>query len=276
MKPRESWTTLNIAHRGARSLAPENTIAAAEKGLEAGADLWELDVQLTRDQELIVLHDETLERTSDVEAVFPDRAPWKVADFTLAEIRQLDFGSWFNETDPFGQIAAGAVTAEDRRSYEGITAPTLREALEWTRGHGWKVNVELKDVEGRDGEDEFPERVVALVKELGMTDDVLISSFNHDYLRRVSQEDAGLPTGALSGRGIDNPVEYVRRLGAASYNPSADAVAPSQIASIRQAGIAVYPYTVNEAKHLVRFIEAGASGIITDFPQRLEPLLGER
>jgi len=79
---------LNIAHRGASSLAPENTLSAARKGLEAGADMWELDVQLTADGELIVIHDSTLKRTSNVEDVFPHRRPWQVHEFTLDEIRK--------------------------------------------------------------------------------------------------------------------------------------------------------------------------------------------
>ena len=265
--------TLNIAHRGARSLAPENTIAAAAKGLEAGADLWELDVQLTADKKLIVLHDDTLSRTSDAETVYPHRSPWNVADFTLEEIRKLDFGSWFNENDPFDQIAAGAVSKADQRAYEGIHAPTLREALEWTRTNEWAVNVELKNVEGRAGEEKFPERVAALVQELDMTEEVLVSTFNHEYLRRVKREDPRISTGVLTARGIDDPVEYVRSLNAAAYNPSADAVAPSHIKEIRAAGVAVYVYTVNEKDELAHFIDAGVSGLITDFPQRLAHML---
>jgi len=92
----------NIAHRGARSLAPENTISAARKALEVGADGWELDVQMSRDKKMVVIHDESLVRTSNVKEIFPHREPWLVRDFTLKELQELDFGSWFNETDPFG------------------------------------------------------------------------------------------------------------------------------------------------------------------------------
>ena len=98
---------LNIAHAGARSLAPENTLAAARKALEVGADLWETDVAVTSDGELILFHDDSLARTTNAPVRFPDRSPWTFTTFTLAEIRSLDAGSWFVETDPFGQIAAG-------------------------------------------------------------------------------------------------------------------------------------------------------------------------
>ncbi|MFO7730283.1 MAG: glycerophosphodiester phosphodiesterase family protein [Spirochaetia bacterium] len=268
--------TLNIAHRGARSLAPENTLAAAEKGLEAGADLWELDVRLTADKELIVLHDDTLSRTSNAESEYPDREPWNTADFTLSEMRTLDFGSWFNESDPFGQIAAGEVSASDIQSYEGLYAPSLREALEWTRRNNWKVNVELKNLQGQSGEDEFAERVVSLVQELGMEEEVMISSFKHEYLVRVKEADSSIPTGVLAGRAIDNPARYVRRLGASSYNPSSEAVAASKIDAIREAGIDVYVYTVNEEAELIKFLDASASGVFTDFPQRLTQIIDRR
>lgn len=101
---------LNIAHRGARSLAPENTMLAARKAFEIGASGWELDVAMTSDHELVVIHDDTLERTSDAAQVFPDRDPWSVVDFSMAELRRLDFGAWFVRTDPFGQIAAGMIS----------------------------------------------------------------------------------------------------------------------------------------------------------------------
>jgi glycerophosphoryl diester phosphodiesterase len=268
-------TTLNIAHRGARSLAPENTLAAARKGLEIGADLWELDVQLTADGEFIVVHDNSLDRTSNVEDVFPQRRPWLVAEFTLPEIRQLDFGSWFNATDPFGEIAAGNVSAAAQESYVGEPAPTLREALQWTKDNGWRVNVELKDLGGRAGEETFVEGVVGLVEELDMVDRVLISSFNHDYLRRAEATNPDIETGALSSRFVDNVADYIRDLGADAYNPKVTAIAPPQIQTLRDQGIDVYVYTVNDVGQMEELVEAGATGIFTDYPQRLVKVVAD-
>ncbi|WP_281259550.1 glycerophosphodiester phosphodiesterase family protein, partial [Streptomyces glaucescens] len=84
-----------IAHRGASAYAPENTLAAVDKAAELGIEWVENDVQRTKDGELVVIHDDSLRRTTDVETVFPDRAPWQVRDFTAAEIARLDAGSWF-------------------------------------------------------------------------------------------------------------------------------------------------------------------------------------
>lgn len=261
--------TLNVAHRGARSVAPENTLAAARKALEFGADMWELDVQLTADGEFILLHDDTLDRTSNVETVFSDRRPWRAADFTLDEIRQLDFGSWFNETDPFGEIAAGHVTEAEQQSYAGEPAPTLREALEWTRDNDWRVNVELKDLEGASGEETFVEGVVELVGELDMVDQVLISSFNHEYVRRAKSANPEIQAGALSSWYVRDVVDYIRELGADAYNPNARAIAAPSIRELRDQSIDVYVYTVNDEAQMRELVEAGATGLFTDYPQRL-------
>lgn len=85
-----------VSHRGASAYAPENTLAAIDKAAAMGFPWVENDVQRTKDGELVVLHDATLARTTDVERVYPHRSPWKVKDFTAAEIARLDAGSWFS------------------------------------------------------------------------------------------------------------------------------------------------------------------------------------
>ena len=232
-------------------------------------------MQLTADGELVVIHDETLERTSDAATEFPDREPWRVNEFTLEEIRGLDFGSWYNESDPFGQIAAGAVRKVDRHSFIGTDAPTLLEALVWTRDADWQVNVELKSLHGGPGEDDFVERVVGMVADLGMIDEVIISSFDHPYLTRVRRADPRIRIAALTGEPLEDAGGYVRGLRADAYNPGIEVTDEAEIAAVRAAGIKVNVYTVNVEADMRRLARAGASGIITDFPQRLGPLLEE-
>ena len=99
-----------IAHGGARSVAPENTLAAARKAHALGADLWETDAAISADGQVVLMHDDAMMRTTDVAEKFPDRVPAPFSTYTLAEIRTLDAGSWFERDDPFGQVAAGAVT----------------------------------------------------------------------------------------------------------------------------------------------------------------------
>ncbi len=187
---------LNIAHRGARSLAPENTILAARKAVAVGADMWEMDVALTKDGQIVVLHDDTLERTSNAREVFPDRAPWNVHDFTFDELLKLDFGAWFGDQDPFGQIADRTVTIQEQQNFSNTRIPTLREALEFTRDYKFRINIEIKDHTGTPGDISIVESVVDMVGQMNMAGSVLISSFNHDYIARSKARDPNIPTGA--------------------------------------------------------------------------------
>jgi len=267
-------TVLNIAHRGARSLAPENTLAAARKGLEMKADLWELDVAVTSDNELVVLHDDTLERTSNARQIFPERKPWEVWTFSLAELRTLDFGSWYVADDPFKQVQAGAVSLEEQAAYAGELIPTLREALEFTRQNGWKVNIEIKDASNTPGDAFIAEKVVELVQELEMVESVIISSFNHSYLVRVKEAEPTIVTAALVEKADPDPLALLQRLGAQAYNPYRKEIDQKTVQTLRAAGYDVYIYTVNDEAEMRKLIEWGVSGLFTDYPQVLNQVLG--
>ncbi len=273
MKLFELNRTANMAHRGARSWPRRNTLSAARKGFECGADAWELDVSVTADGELVLLHDRTLTRTSNVDEVFPKRRQDPVHTFTLAELRQLDFGAWFNRADPFGQIAAGAVTLEMQRSYVGEPILTFREALLFTREHHWQVNVEIKDASGTAADSFVVSKVVQMVQELEMVESALISSFNHDYLRRARALDGHIATAAIAERPVADPIAYVRELGASGYNPGGKALIPQQILALVQAGIFVVAWTINDPTAMRELIQAGVSSICTDFPQELALVL---
>ncbi len=264
---------LNIAHRGARSLAPENTLAAARKALQAGADMWELDVQMTADGELVVIHDTTLNRTSNVRDIFPRRRPWRVHEFTLDEIRQLDFGSWFAEQDPFGQIAAGVVTKTDLVNYSQEPAPTLQEALYFTREHEWLVNIEIKDLTGKPGTGHIVNRVTAVVEQLGMADMVLFSSFNHDFLVQIRALCPHAAIGVLVSKPHPRPAALLQRLGAQSYHPRTIFIRPADIKRLIRQGYWVNVRTINDRKTMQRLVKGGVSGIFTDFPQVLSLVL---
>jgi glycerophosphoryl diester phosphodiesterase len=264
---------LNIAHRGASSLAPENTLSAARKGLEVGANIWELDVQLTADGELIVIHDSTLKRTSNVEDVFPHRRPWQVHEFTLDEIRKLDFGSWFMEQDPFGQIAMGNVTEEETSSYVGEPAPTLEQALLFTRKYNWLVNLEIKDLSNKPGNNLIVDRVIALVEKFKMADMVLVSSFNHKYLAQIAASYPHVVTGVLDTKPHARPASLLRRLGARAYHPRKVFIPLADIAGLKRQGFQVHVRTINDRKTMERLVRTGVSGIFTDFPQVLASVL---
>ena len=264
---------LNIAHRGASSLAPENTLSAARKGLAVGADMWELDVQLTADDELVVIHDSTLKRTSNVVDLFPHRRPWQVHEFTLADMRKLDFGSWFIEQDPFGQIAAGVVTGEELKSYVGEPAPTLEQALLFTKEQNWHVNIEIKDLSKRPGNSQIVDKVIALVEKLNMVNVVLVSSFNHQYLAQIAASYPHVLTGVLDTKPDVRPASLLRRLGARTYHPRKTYIRLADIEKLKRQGFGVNVRTINDEKTMERLVRAGVSGIFTDFPQALASVL---
>lgn len=284
---------LNVAHRGARSLAPENTLAAARKAFEVGADAWEVDVQPTRDGHLVLMHDDTLRRTTNVEQVFPDRKPWYVNDFTLDEIRRLDAGSWFNSDDPFGQIIAGAVSAEDCQSYVGERIPTLEEALRLTREHGRLIDVEIKQMPRR--YPDIVEKVVAAIEAEQMVERAAVSCFDHSCVPRAKALNRRIAVGPIASNRVGHPVRYVKYvLRGDAYFPSGDVVGAGSLAfsgsktvaasydsadlnlddlrALRRAGIAVFVWTINDARVMRALIEARVTGIVTDFPQRLARL----
>ncbi len=266
-----------IAHRGARSLAPENTLAAARVAWALGADAWELDIRMTGDGELIVLHDETLARTTNAANLFPNRAPWRVQDFTLAEIRRLDAGSWFERVDPFGTIASGEVGPEEAERYRGEPVPSLKEALLLTKQLGFWVNIELKSSSRvlSPCDEEIVKKTMALVRELSLTEKVVISSFNHamiEYLREIAPEVQGA---LLMNFLPPDPVAYARSFGAVGINPKITAYNHAQACALKEAGVAVYVWTVNDPGDMARLAQDPCvTGIITDWPQRLLSMLG--
>ncbi len=197
---------LIVAHRGDSFHAPENTLEAARLAWEAGAPAWELDVQLTRDGVPVVLHDESLSRTTDVAARFAGDPRgldgFRITDFDLAEVRTLDAGSWFVDEHGGPRSARAFNTAnqldvtqvEHYRSGQ-VRIPTLAEALSLTRDLDWLVNVEIKS---------FPEqppglveRVLDVIAETDTAERVLISSFDHSDLVAARHPDRRYSLGIL-------------------------------------------------------------------------------
>ena len=257
-----------FAHRGYRALAPENTLLAAEKAFEVGAKWWELDVAQSSDGVLVVIHDDSLIRTTNAQLVFPERSPWIVYDFSFEELRSLDAGSWFLATDPFLQIASGAVSKTELKKFTGLKIPTLKECLELTKKHGKKVNIEIKSAADYSCDSTIVEKTVALVQELDMCNSVLISSFNHLYLTRVKKAESSIKTAALIDDPLTDPVATLMSLGAVALNPNGKKLNKETVEKVLKAGFAVYVWTVNEEADMQKFFEWGACGIFTDFTER--------
>ena len=266
---------LNIAHRGAPSLAPENTLASAKKAKEVGADLWETDVTVTADGKLILLHDDTLSRTTNARQIFPGRVPWTAADYTLKELRTLDAGSWFLDADPFGQIKTGLVSASEQQEIARQKIPTLEDALVFTKEADWRINLELKTLSPKMQDFPLVKDMLNMIDRLQIEiERVIISSFYHPYLEQVRAINPDMVVQALiDERNIgvirenvirDNHCEFQ------TYNLKAALFNEDIIRKLVDKGLTINVNTINDARDMKRFKNAGVSGIFTDFPQRFK------
>ncbi len=234
-----------VAHRGFSGKAPENTMAAFEKALKVQADGIELDVHLSRDGKLVVMHDEKVDRTTN-------GTGW-IKDLTLAELKRLDNGSWFGEY------------------YKNETIPTLAEVLDRVADSNMIVNIELKNAIIQ-----YPnleQKVIEEVERFQMEGRIILSSFRHDSLQLAKKINPSIQVGALYACGMVDPWVYAGYLGVDAIHPHYLAATPEVVAGCHRHGIKVHPYTVNEAKEWKRLIRAGADAIITNFPDRLRQLL---
>ncbi|HID87936.1 MAG TPA: glycerophosphodiester phosphodiesterase [Anaerolineae bacterium] len=242
-----SGKTLNFAHRGAREVAPENTLAAFRAARELGADGVELDVMLSADGEVVVIHDDTLDRTTD--------GSGRVRDRTLAELKGLDAGSWFDPT------------------FAGLRIPTLQEVFDLIGGQ-MVLNIELKS---RSLTDEGLEaRVVELVERNGLVGSVILSSFNPWAIRRVKRLNPRLATGLLYAEDLPLPLRraWLRPLVRPdALHPHHTMVTLAYVRWAKSRGHSIIPWTVNDPHEMRRLIELGVDGIITDRPKRLKDVL---
>ena len=264
---------LNIAHRGAGSLAPENTLPAIRKAWEVGADVLEIDVAPTMDGGLIILHDDLLLRTTDVRARFPDRARKPCTTFTLAEIRSLDAGSWFAAADPFGRIAAGQISPAELQSFAGVAIPTLQEVLIFAQEKSWRVNIEIKRAPTPMETFPITNAVLQCIEQLRVPAGLVsISSFEHAYIREVRDKRPDIEINALIGPSLTGRQDW-GGYEFSTYNAAAHCTDETQIQAARAHGCRVNLYTVNRPSEMLRFIRAGVSGLFTDFPQTLARVL---
>ncbi len=260
------------AHRGARSIAPENTHMALDKARQCGADLLEIDVQLSADGELVLFHDRTFERTTDIATLseFSSRTSWDPTKLTFSELEQLDAGSWFLQADPFGTIASGEVSPNEFSLVKQQKIPLLRDVLNDCRQYNFPVNIEIKDQMGTSADGDIVGKVVDLIKATDTEQLVLVSSFNHDYLRQVKKLNPFLGTAALvENSHPEDLLDYLADLGVAAYHPDQQITDDVLIKQLKDLGIRVNLWTVNDLERAQYFIDAGATFICTDWPQRL-------
>jgi glycerophosphoryl diester phosphodiesterase len=253
----------NVAHRGASAYAPEHTFAAYDLALEMGADYIEQDLQLTADGVLVVLHDNTLDRTA--------RGPLAdctgpVITKTLDQIKRCDVGSWFNEAYP----------EHAKPSYVGLQIPTLEEVFE-RYGTDVRYYIETKMPEQAPM---MEEKLIALIDEYGLRKgavrrwQVLIQSFSPESLIKIHAIDPELPLIQLGIAGTDQALRAAAEY-AVGVGPSFGGVDQEFVEAAHGLCLEVHPYTVNSARDMQEMIDAGVDGMFTNHPDRLRDLLGD-
>lgn len=255
-----------IAHKGASGLAPENTMAAFKKALELGVDQIELDVRHTSDEEIIVFHDQRLDRIA--KDTLGNPVTGDVHDYTLEEIKQFDVGSWFDS------------------QYKNERIPTLKEVLDFIDG---RVNVliEIKHMDHPHYHD-FAEKLVDVVlKEENGEDWIILQSYEPKYLDEVHELDPYIQTKALIVGEDSAPllafyIETRIHMGRAkesnrmkAINPQWETLSPRRVFQMHAKGYEVHAYPVNEREDMIKMLNAGVDGIITDFPDRAIQLRNE-
>ncbi|MDZ7667024.1 MAG: glycerophosphodiester phosphodiesterase family protein [Desulfotignum sp.] len=265
--------TCIIAHRGARSLAPENTLAAAKKAWHLGAHAWETDVQITRDGHPVLFHDKDLLRCTDArtrltDLTSEDQRQYLLSAFSWAELQTLDAGSWFEAADPFSTIRNATIDTGELAGFRNEKIPTLAQGLALTQSLDWQVNLELKDY-GTDPRLFYTvDTTLAVIRQSRISlHQVILSSFNHDWLDRVRQQAPDICIQALVGNHGHRYDPDSLRAGFRAYNLNAGLVDPAFVSRLVRQGFQINLFTVNDPGIAARFIRAGAGGIITDFPQ---------
>ncbi|GAA4300862.1 hydrolase [Actinomadura luteofluorescens] len=230
---------MNVAHRGASAYAPENTLAAFRLAQAKRADMFELDVQETKDHQLVIMHDTTLARTTNAEEVYPGRGPWKVADFTLAEIGRLDAGGWF------------------ARKYAGERVPTLGQVLAAMRDRGLGLLLEIKSpelypgIEGRIAAE--LRRSPSWLRYDPRERRLVVQSFDWESVRRFHAVLPKVPTGLLgTPKAADLPklAKYADQV-----NPPFAGLTEDYVDEVHDAGMDLLTWTVNDPGDMERAID---------------------
>ena len=240
-----------VSHRGAAGHAPENTLAGLDAARRFGAQTVEIDVQRTKDGQLVLLHDTTLTRTTDVEEVFPDRDSRRVADYTLAEVRRLDAGSWFSD------------------DFAGETVPTLGEALDRMCELDLNLFLEIKDP-GRYPGIEKQIAVELLRRPFWLEHNppweprhLVVQSFDWDVVRASKRMLPSVPHALLGQVPAERLPEFSW---AHMVNPNHTAIDADYVDRLHEHGFETMPYTVNSRAAMDTVLRMGVDGFITDHP----------
>ncbi|MGP1907643.1 glycerophosphodiester phosphodiesterase [Metabacillus sp. JX24] len=237
----------NVAHRGASGYAPENTLAAFDKAVEMKADYIEIDVQQSKDGELVIIHDTTVDRTTD--------GSGKVKDLTYDELSKLDAGSWKGE------------------EFTGEKIPTFDDILDRYRGKTG-ILIELKAPELYPG---IEEKVAEELQERNMdkpqNEKIIVQSFNFDSMKKMDSLLPKVPIGVLTSSILHTTDTALNEFStyADYFNPNYGIVSKDLVANVHEKGMKIQSWTVRTQETADFLLEMGVDGIITDYPDYVDP-----
>ncbi|SFG20686.1 glycerophosphodiester phosphodiesterase [Sporolactobacillus nakayamae] len=231
--------TAVYAHRGSKSNRPENTLASFEEAMRVGSDGIELDVHLTKDQQVVVMHDEKIDRTTNGKG--------QIKSYTLEELKRFDAGSWFSP------------------KFKGERVPTLSQVLELLKNYQGVLNIEFKT--DRNVYPSIEARVADLVDQYRPLLPVVYSSFNHESLIRLKQIKPNAEIALLLWERLADPWRYTEQVGATAQHLWQPTALSETAAQLQNHGIKVRAWTVNQPKNMQLAFEMGLDAIITDHPE---------
>lgn len=240
-----------LGHRGVKGHAPENTLVSFEKGIQMGSTMLELDIHLSKDKELIVIHDGAVDRTTNGTGL--------VHEMTLTELQRLDAGAWFGP------------------EFAGERIPTLQEVIGLVRGRAY-LNVEIKVGGMNPNRFVYPDIIQPLGDLLTTTDmvnEVVVSSFHQPYLTELKQVLPNVRVALLHQKPVDNLFETAVAEGWEAVHTHTSLIDEQFVAAAHAKGIRVRAWNPNDAETMRRMIHLGVDGIGTDFPEVLLQLARE-
>ena len=245
---------LILGHRGASALAPENTIAAFRRSIDDGADGIEFDVRLTRDGVVVVIHDDTLERTANVHR--------RVSQMTAAELATTDVGRWFR-------------APEGSQGFSCETVPSLQQVFDLYSENDGLLYLEMKPDAGTEAE--LVSEVVRMIRHSNLRDRIIVECFDLLLIQKVKEIDSNVKTAALFEPKLSRPISFVRtKLAAIAHAHGADEIAlhhtlvsPRSIENSLRLGLGVVVWTVDNPEWVPRAQTLGVTGLITNNPAKL-------
>lgn len=249
-------TPIVVAHRGASAYAPENTLSAIKKAITMGVDMIEIDVQLSKDKQVVVMHDLSVDRTTNGNG--------RVRDLLFDEIRKLDAGSWFSS------------------EFAGEKVPTLEEVIETVKGK-CKLLIEVKRV--KTSKPEIEAKIIQLINKHNAHNWCIVQSFESEVVKNIQALDNSIECHKLVTMNISVlPLHVDSRIKTGtiykyktvqSINPYFKMLNKRKVDKIHSRGQKIITWTVNEKQDMKRMIEMGVDGIITNYPDRLIELLNK-